>query len=277
MAETAQVRSALRKRYPAPEWSFLEEVRNGTGHSIRERYADAIALNLWPSRGMELHGFEIKVSRYDWTKELQNPLKSESIQNYCDRWWLVAGDEKIVQDGELPPTWGLYVLQGQKLVCKREAPKLSPKELDRKFIASILRRATESLSTTLESSERYREGYVKGLEEGKYQAERETDRKVRAYDNLQKKIDEFEKKSGIHLNTWDLGNQAEAVQLLMQLKRYNRGNIAALESAARPLRDSLSFIDAQLAIIRLLNADPEGKKPGAGGSAPEYPTEGITE
>ena len=42
------------------------------------RYADAIAMNLWPSRGLAVHGFEIKISRGDWQRE---PPWDRSVQS----------------------------------------------------------------------------------------------------------------------------------------------------------------------------------------------------
>ena len=57
------------------------------------RYADAVAMNLFPSRGLALHGFEIKVSKSDFKSEIENPEKSVPVQQYCDHWWIVAPAE----------------------------------------------------------------------------------------------------------------------------------------------------------------------------------------
>lgn len=97
----AAVLDLLRKRYEPPAWAFLEQVRNSTGWKRTERYADAVAMSLWPSRGLEVHGFEIKVSRSDVLKELRDPEKAAPIMRFCDRWWLVLGDKDLIQPGEL--------------------------------------------------------------------------------------------------------------------------------------------------------------------------------
>ena len=85
----ASVKASLRDRYAAPEWAILFEVadRTGTGASRR---VDAVAMNFYPSRGLEVHGFEIKVSRSDWRRELVDPAKAEANFGACDRRWLVA-------------------------------------------------------------------------------------------------------------------------------------------------------------------------------------------
>ena len=49
---------ALKTRYNSPEYCLLPQVRNSTGYSSKVRTADAIAMSLWPSRGLTLTGFE---------------------------------------------------------------------------------------------------------------------------------------------------------------------------------------------------------------------------
>jgi len=149
---SGNIRAALRKRYAPPAWSFMEEVGNAAGHA-KSRSADAIAMSVWPSRGLELHGFEIKVSRKDWLTELKNPAKADPIAAYCDRWWIVVDSDTIVRDGELPRTWGLLVLRNGTLVTVREAEKRKPKVMDRSFLAVLLRKATEYRETMVPREE----------------------------------------------------------------------------------------------------------------------------
>lgn len=87
-------------------WVFATHVRDAAGFDA-SRTADAVALDLWPSKGLELHGFEVKVSRSDWLRELAKPDKHVPVARFCDRWWLVVPDRTIVHSGELPKTWGL--------------------------------------------------------------------------------------------------------------------------------------------------------------------------
>ena len=75
--QTGELTSLLRARYAKKgrrhQWIFLTNVRDTTGRpkGSRRRYADAVAMNLWPSKGLALHGFEIKVSRSDFLTELR--------------------------------------------------------------------------------------------------------------------------------------------------------------------------------------------------------------
>lgn len=137
-----EVMDALRQRFGEPSWALFAGVANGTGSRAR-RWADAIAMSVWPSRGLEIHGFEVKTRRSDWLRELKNPKKADAVATYCDRWWIAAGNKDVVKVDELPPEWGLLIPHGKTMKIVKDAPKRDPKPLDRTFVASILRRAAE--------------------------------------------------------------------------------------------------------------------------------------
>ena len=134
----------LASEWPAPNCAFIPEFRGGTGWS-REQRADAIAMHTWPSRGLELIGFELKISRSDWLRELKNPYKAESIKAFCDRWYLVVSDLKVITYAEeLPTGWGLMYAEDGKIRTMVEAKKLNPEPIDRLFLASLMRRINKA-------------------------------------------------------------------------------------------------------------------------------------
>lgn len=160
----------LKKRYDPREWAVLAQVRNMTGfqQGRRERYADALALNCWSSRGMELHGFEFKSSRTDLLKELRDPEKADSgIYAYCDRWWLVVGHLGLIKKEELPVTWGLMAPKKGSLAVRVKAPKLDPKELDRRFVASVLRSVQQQVEPQSIYDKGFKAGALEGYKEGR--------------------------------------------------------------------------------------------------------------
>lgn len=138
----ADARAALMNRYRAPEWATFFEVANSTGGGA-VRSADAVAMSLYPSRGLRLHGFEIKVSRSDWLHELKQPDKSVAVQRFCDHWWIVTPAD-IVREGELPPTWGHLILKGNGLNCAVKAPTLDRDQWEPAFLAALLRRGHDA-------------------------------------------------------------------------------------------------------------------------------------
>jgi hypothetical protein len=90
----ADIAQALRDRYGhqggnGRRYAFAAHVRSHAGFDAT-RTADFVAMDLWPSRGLSLHGHEIKVSRADWLRELKEPAKAEEFIPYMNFWWLVA-------------------------------------------------------------------------------------------------------------------------------------------------------------------------------------------
>ena len=129
-----------------PEWACFPEIANGTGTHVR-RHADALAMNLYPSRGLEIRGFEIKVSRGDLRRELKNPEKAESVARFCDSWWIVAPAD-VCKLEDLPLAWGLMVPTDKGLRTVRAATALHPDRAEptRTFLAAVLRGASKALA-----------------------------------------------------------------------------------------------------------------------------------
>lgn len=213
---TTNLKRALRDRFCQPEWSIFFEVASGTGATGRRR-ADAVAMNMYPSRGLEVHGFEIKASRADWLRELKNPQKAELVFQYCDRWWLVAG-KGVVQEGELPSTWGLLELGTEKGSLRQAAPAppLEPIPMAKPFIASLLRQAgkldeTERRDAMAAEHDRVREEYMQRVAKAKERANEN-------YNILLKRIQEFEERTGIEIDRYGPSEElAKAIILVNKL------------------------------------------------------------
>ena len=132
-----------------PRWVFATHVKDRAG-AWHNRTADAVTVDLWPSKGNEMHGFEVKISRSDWLNEVRDPSKASAVKTYCDRWWLVIPTADMVRPGELPVDWGLLVCHGAGLRVAKAAPKLKATPATRSFMAALLRAAvkTERRRTT---------------------------------------------------------------------------------------------------------------------------------
>lgn len=210
---TRSISQAVATKFCAPEWATFFEVCNGTG-MMQRRSADAIAMNLFPSRGLRLHGFEFKASRSDWLRELKDPHKSDSIQRYCDHWWIVTLPD-IVKDDELPPTWGLYVLKGSGLHTVQKAPQLEKQVVDAPFLAALLRRAHEfggrelhkEIDRKLASERASMNNRI--AEQVKY--------KTRDLERYKEAIEAFEQAAGFPLETWDAASYGAAAKLVREL------------------------------------------------------------
>lgn len=141
----------LRKHFPEKEYALMHEVRDAAGFGA-SRSADYMAMNLWPSRGLSLHGLEQKASRSDWMNELKKPEKADAIFKYCDFWWLFTTQEGVAKLEEIPQSWGWIEIRNGKIKVLKDAPKLNPCVMDRSFLACILKRAVSKDGFILESS-----------------------------------------------------------------------------------------------------------------------------
>lgn len=209
---TSEVRALLRKRFDAPEWALLEEVAPKTGGGTR--YADAVAVNLWKSRGHVLYGFEIKVSRGDWLGELKKPSKvEESVFAYCDGWYVVA-PPGIIKEGELPATWGYLEVQSGRLIEKVKPPKLDPKPLDRAFFASLMRRGHENLETISEMKQR--QAINEAQQKINERVEERVREQTRELENTKRQIAKWEEATGLKFEKY-LGPPSDVIKVAQHL------------------------------------------------------------
>lgn len=242
---TSDIRKAVAARFSGEEWACFFEVASGTGGNAG-RSADALAMNMYPSRGLRVHGVEIKASRGDWLRELKTPAKSEPIQRYCDHWW-IATLPGIVAEGELPPTWGLLELHGKSLRQKVAAPLLNALPMERAFIASLLRSAARRASVEL------RDAVEKRTEEARTKMaddiERAVNSRTDSHRRLQQAVDDFEKASGISIrDQWfSTAQLGEAVKLIKDLGITTiHGRLGQVARNARAFADQVDLALPQL-------------------------------
>jgi len=195
---TAEIATAMRARYPSNAYALLFEVGNSTGFKC-SRHADAICMSLWPSRGLDVTGFEFKASRSDWTKELKDPAKAEAVLQYCDFWSLVVADRDIVKPGELPATWGLIALKGKSLVTITEPTRLVAQPWPKEFLAAVLRSAADPVAAVDDNA--IRKAHWDGQQEEGKRSEVVREQLNAKIINLTKQISDFERVAGVSIST----------------------------------------------------------------------------
>ena len=91
-----EIMLALRRNYvptkQAREWAFFSELRVGTGYATYkhrkgsalsvEQRIDVWAMNLWPSKKFKRIAYEIKVSKSDFKREIEDPKKGRPLCCY---------------------------------------------------------------------------------------------------------------------------------------------------------------------------------------------------
>lgn len=191
------VLDALRSRHApkerggnGPEWAFVEHVRNAAGFNAN-RTIDAMALGLWPSRGMELQGYEVKVSRADFRREIADPAKMDAFAHVLDRFWIVA-PKGIVPANELPSTWGLLEVadDGVSIRQKVAAPLLTESRapIPRTMLVPLMRAAGAVVKSRPEDMQAE---YTRGFTDGKVSTIRAGKDWQRMYEEQNERLNEL--------------------------------------------------------------------------------------
>jgi hypothetical protein len=209
------------KRHPAPGWVVIQECGNGTGYNTK-RHADAVALGIWPSHGHAVHGFECKASRGDLMRELDDPSKADPVGQYCDYWWLVVEELKLLDTVVVPETWGVLYPKAGVLRVHKKAPKREAKPVTRGFAAAMIRKVVEQWVPKHEHEafkNNARDELRKELEQERKYAK---DSDKVELNRLRDLVDRFEEHSGVKLvERYDDGNGGQSFS-----PKYDVGHIA---------------------------------------------------
>lgn len=138
---TDQIYSLLHARYKAPEWAAFGELRNAAGFGA-SRSCDFFALHTWPSKGFMRVAVEIKVSRGDFFRELNNPKKRAYFQSISHEFYFAA-PSGLIKPAEVPEGCGLLEATPKTIRAKVRAKQREPEDLDMDQVTTILRAAAD--------------------------------------------------------------------------------------------------------------------------------------
>ena len=210
------IRNALLVKYTEPDWQLCFEVGNGTGSNLT-RYADAVAICTYPSRGYETIGIEIKVSKADLRKEIENPSKADEVGRFCDKWFLAV--PKGLCDGEdIPASWGVMELRGDKLAVKKAASVQEKAGPTPAFLAAMLRGAVRR--TRMQAADTLKASYDKGVAD-QIRATGDAEYELA---NLRERLDRIYELTGIDLPNWQPAEEvARTLKSATEIRRAVRG------------------------------------------------------
>jgi hypothetical protein len=124
---------ALERRHPFPAWVLATEVEIGLGE---RRRVDVLAVS-----GIEVIAYELKVSRSDFERELEDPRKRARAMELASSFYFCA-PVGLINIIELPPRTGLmevHALGGSHV--EHNAERKEPERPDWPLVAAILRAA----------------------------------------------------------------------------------------------------------------------------------------
>lgn len=141
---TAELLAALRAHYMKPVPAAQRFAGQTESDLLVEevcapssgRRCDLLRIGMWASRGHKIIVNELKISRADFLKELEDPAKAEAWWPYCHEFW-IAAPAQLIHPHELPDGWGLMVPPANSQhrrfkVIKKAAtkdPKITPELL----------------------------------------------------------------------------------------------------------------------------------------------------
>lgn len=250
--QTCEVLSILATKYPPPFWAFIREFRNATAFDAT-RSADALAVGLYRSRGQVIIGFEKKIYRSDWLRELKRPEKAEPIAQFCDYFHVVVTDLSIVQVDELPQPWGLIVVDQvkRKVHQAKKAEQLKAAAITRPFMCAIIKQAMDVAQ--MPAVEALKEAREAGYKEGFERAEGQRPFELKELHKLKEQIAAFEQASGVKLDSWSDGRKiGEAVFAVQKLMGGNYSMQQHIEDAQKTLETAAQDCSVSLRILQSL-------------------------
>lgn len=249
---TKDLEARLAAKYSGEAYVMLWEVRDSTGFSNTGREADAMAFGVWPSRGLLVEGFEIKSSRQDWLRELQNPAKSESFVTACDFWWLVTAPD-VSNLSEIPATWGWLVANGNGLKVMKPAPQLTPREMGRPLLMSIVR----NIARNYVPASKVKEQVEQRAEELSKQRRENNSWRLQELEKIDKRVKDFEAATGVSLaDEWSWPPKETGAIVRMVLDGMLKTDLENVLDAAKKTAE---IITALQAMPLLKKADKEMK------------------
>ena len=133
----------LAVRHQPPEWVFIPNLRVGTGFAnpqnpSADQHIDAWAMSLWFTRSYRKVAYEVKVSRADFFKELENPEKRQAALRLSNYFYF-AVPAGMVTPLEVPEEAGLLYITAHQVRQIKAAPRRQGPEPSWSFIASVAR------------------------------------------------------------------------------------------------------------------------------------------
>lgn len=214
---TADLLARLRRHYIKPSDAlpggiFVPEcgLNGSTGSRV-----DALYVGFTSSSGRMLVGHELKVSRADWRHELDKPGKADTWADECHAWYVVAPDTSIVPPEELPPGWGLMVINPRtttRLTTVVKAEVHLERTPSWRVVRSIMARQDTLRAQAIADAQRQalEDARKRAEEEQRLRAQHAGDRRLTAEERQRLDLlDRLENVAGYRLDSFTFGDEED--------------------------------------------------------------------
>lgn len=190
----ALMRELLRSKFDdRRRYAVAEEVGNQTGY--QRRRLDMVVVDVYESNGYSIEGIEIKVSKSDLRRELQDSSKHNIFFSDLDYYSLAAPSDVIDKD-LIPKHWGIYAAKQKDdgtwyLRTVRKPLSLHDKRtetINKGFFACLAR----AISCQSPTAERIEQAEIKGYKNGVEDEKRNSDYRVKRAKEQQDRLDVLE-------------------------------------------------------------------------------------
>jgi hypothetical protein len=253
----ADIRLALRKRWPDSDYLFVEEAPENSDRSGTK--IDVLVVALWRSRGLERDAVEIKVSMSDFRKEIEKPAKADFWWGHSHRFWIACPETMAAKAlEELPSTWGLLVVRGEgdavQSTIKKRAPSHEPAPLTWSTAVGLARASANAGLAALSRAEQ--RGYDRGREAGKREAVNVVQANPKAVEEARRQMDAFKSITGVHFTPVDWGEEfGRAVRVVMDWKSDPRRAARLTTEAVDQLQRTAAELSNVAEAIKALTAE----------------------
>lgn len=253
---TATVLEALERHYQKPgagrDGEILIREVQAPGSTRR---ADLVRVGMWASRGTGVDVHEVKVSRADWLRELDDPAKAEAWWPYCNRFW-VAALPGVVADGELPHGWGLLEFpgSGRRFKARVQAETRTDIRLTVPLLLELLRRSDNQRLAEMEQMRQEHKAEMGKLADGWRRRKAEDGMPPEALRRLQL-LDDLEKALGcpVEDRAWPrLPVQGIRPAELAEFLKDARGHVTAQRRTEAADRQAGYLRDSAQEVLRAL-------------------------
>lgn len=255
VASVDVIRRALMGYFPLNEFVHVHEAATAADRSGRK--LDVVCFGTWRSRGLERVGIEIKRSIADLRAELRDPDKADWWVEHTHRFFIAAPSpiaSLIKANAMLPHGWGLLAISTSNRVTQTIAPaqRKDPKPLPEEAIVGILRAAGDTGPGALQRR------FDDGVKAGRKQAEAsrvgmsaesydgELDRLRTAHSELRAAVDEFQRKTGITISSYQPKSADRfnaAVELLRNMSSAASQIERTIETFERPVVEMRRLVE----------------------------------
>ena len=244
--DTYEVRKALYKRFSDHrQYAVAEEVALTTGFSHRR--IDMVVVDCYASNGFRIDGIEIKVSKADLRRELQDPEKHVAFFDRIDYYTLACPADILNGMYELiPKNWGVMVISDDGTTRYKRKPLALHEDIDRTiprgFLASLVRAIQSRQPSEQEIQEAFERGENTAEEKArwKYNSQREY---------VQRNAEKLEKYERL-MHRLSLIRRDDEEKIVEEFEAFRKTDIEFMEKQVRRQAESLITLADNLKVAR---------------------------